>query len=85
VATGATFTVINGQVYQSGLDGQAAHKEPVGTCGNCGQANIVLVSHMGRSENVRYVCLSGAQAPYIDANQASLPANQKGAAPSKHR
>jgi hypothetical protein len=83
--TGAAFSVINGQLVQTGLDASAAHKESVGTCVNCGQTNIILASHYGRGENVRYICLSGAQAPFIDANQSALPTNQKGAAPSKHR
>jgi hypothetical protein len=85
MATGATFAVINGQMVQVGLDGSIAHKAVVGTCINCGQANVQLDTHYGRHENVRYVCLSATQLPFIDANQSALPANQKGAAPSKHR
>jgi hypothetical protein len=85
MTTAAAFSVINGQLVQTGLDASVAHKEPVGTCVNCGQTNVILSSHMGRTENVRFICLSGAQAPFIDANQSALPTNQKGAAPSKHR
>jgi hypothetical protein len=85
MTTGAAFSVINGQMVQTNLDGSAAHKEPVGTCINCGQTNVILSSHMLRSENVRYCCLSATQLPFIDANQSALPTNQKGAAPSKHR
>jgi hypothetical protein len=85
MATGATFAVINGQMVQVGLDAAVSSKAPVGTCINCGQANVQLDTHMGRSEHVRYICLSATQLPFIDANQAALPANMKGNAPSKHR
>lgn len=85
MATGAAFAVINGQVTQVGIDPTVVHKDPVGTCANCGQVNVQLSTHMGRSEHVRYVCLSSVQVPFIDLNQSALPANQKGAAASKHR
>jgi len=85
MATGATFAVINGQMVQVGLDPTLSSKDPIGTCINCGQTNVQLGTHYHRSENVRYSCLSAAQIPFIDPNQSVLPANQKGAAASKHR
>jgi hypothetical protein len=85
MATGATFAVINGQVTQVGVDPTVVHKDPVGTCINCGQANVPLSTHMGRSEHVRYICLSATQLPFTDPNQSSGVGKQTGSAGNKHR
>ena len=90
MATGAAFSVINGQLVQTNLDGAVAHKPVVGTCLNCNVANVVLASHRG-TESSGWTCTNPtahgqyAAGPYIDPNQSALATNQKGAAPKKTR
>jgi hypothetical protein len=85
VGTRNHMTYSGGQVLQIGVDGTAGMQHPVGTCVWCGQANVGLATHMDRGGGGRYLCLSSTLGPYIDPNQAALPANMKGAAGYLHR
>lgn len=86
MATGATFAVINGQLVQQGLDPAASLKEPVGTCQNCGQTNVVLSTHMGHALHVRYVCTASSSTfRFADPNQSTgVTTKTPGTAGFKH-
>jgi ribosomal protein S27AE len=86
VTTAQAFSVINGQLVQTNLDPTAALKEVVGTCPNCGQTSVQLPTHMDKSANVRYVCTVPNVGPTIEpAQTVTVPTNQRGNAPVKHR